>query len=171
MAGRIVLFGGPAGAGKSTLARAWCATRPRATLIELDDVRSLIVSGLADPQEPGDLQEEQYALSVGATCTLARTFASEGYDAAVADVVEPTAFEQCWRPQLEGCDWQLIILLPSLEETLARSASRQKRVLERHTREQHRRTSEWPEDLQIDTTRLSVEGSLELVQEMLTTGR
>lgn len=47
--GRMVMFTGPAGAGKSTLARAWCATRPRAVDVELDEMRHLIVSCLADP--------------------------------------------------------------------------------------------------------------------------
>jgi adenylate kinase family enzyme len=55
----MVLFTGPAGAGKSTLARAWCATRPRTVHVELDEVRHLIVSGLADPRVPGPLQAEQ----------------------------------------------------------------------------------------------------------------
>jgi ribosomal protein S18 acetylase RimI-like enzyme len=34
--GRMIMFAGPAGAGKSSLARAWCATRPRAVHVELD---------------------------------------------------------------------------------------------------------------------------------------
>ena len=37
----LVPFGGPAGAGKSTLARTWCAARERAVHIELDAVREV----------------------------------------------------------------------------------------------------------------------------------
>jgi ABC-type transport system involved in cytochrome bd biosynthesis fused ATPase/permease subunit len=76
--GMIALFGGPAGAGKSTLARAWCATRPQAAHIELDEIRHPIISGRADPQETSELQEAQYRLSVEATCALARAFANGG---------------------------------------------------------------------------------------------
>ena len=47
---RLVLFGGPAGSGKSTLAKAWCATRERSAHIQLDEIRSLILAGYADPQ-------------------------------------------------------------------------------------------------------------------------
>jgi len=73
-------------------------------MIELDDVRNLIISGLADPQQPGDVQEEQYAVSVGAACALARPFTRAGYDVAIDDVLEPAAFERHWRPLLKDCD-------------------------------------------------------------------
>ena len=71
--GRIVLLGGPAGAGKSTLAAAWCATRLRAVHIELDAVRNLIVSGGVDPQGDSPLADEQYSLCAFACCRLAST--------------------------------------------------------------------------------------------------
>jgi predicted kinase len=70
--GIVVLLGGPAGAGKSTLARAWCATRAQAAHVELEEIRHLIISGRADPQGPGELQAAQYQLGVEATCALAR---------------------------------------------------------------------------------------------------
>jgi chloramphenicol 3-O-phosphotransferase len=165
--GTVVLFGGPAGAGKSTLARAWCATRAQAAHIELDEIRHLIVNGLVDPQESGDLQAAQYALSVKATCTLARTFASGGCDVAIDDVFEPDALEHYWRPQLDGLQWRLIVLLPSLDATLARSRQREKQVREEHTQMQHSRCSTWDEAVRIDTTGLDVEKSLELVLDRL----
>ena len=55
----MVMFAGPTGAGKSTLAKAWCTTRSRAVHVELVEVRHLIVSGRADPQEPGPLQSRE----------------------------------------------------------------------------------------------------------------
>ena len=88
------MFTGPAGAGKSTLARAWCATRPRAVHVELDEVRHLIVSGLAEPQDAGALQAEQYGTSVAACCALAREFVAAGYDVADDDAVDPETFER-----------------------------------------------------------------------------
>jgi predicted kinase len=159
----LILFGGPAGAGKSTLARAWCATRQRAAHIELDEVRGLIVAGRADPQQPGSLQGEQYALSVRACCALARTFLEEGYDVALDDVLEPAAFERYWRPLLDGVDWRLVVVLPALEEVLRRSRLRAKRVLDEHSRAQHAACSAWPADVRIDTTELTLDESLVLV--------
>jgi chloramphenicol 3-O-phosphotransferase len=168
--GTVVLFGGPAGAGKSTLARAWCGSRPQAAHLELDEIRQLIVSGLADPQESGDRQEAQYRLSVEATCSLARAFADGGCDVAIDDVLEPDAFETYWRPQLEGTRWQLVIVLPSLDETLARSAGREKRVKEEHTRAQYARSLDWDINTRIDTTGLSPEQSIALLLDRIREG-
>ena len=159
----LVLFGGPAGAGKSTLARAWCATRERAVHVELDAVRELIVAGRADPQRPTALQGEQYVHSVDATSALARSFLGAGYDVAVNDALEPAPFEAYWRPRIADLDWRIVVVLPSLAETLARSAGRAKRVMEVHTRAQHAASAAWPVDYRVDTTGLSVEDSLRRV--------
>jgi chloramphenicol 3-O-phosphotransferase len=125
----------------------------------------LIVQGLADPQSSSRLQAEQYALGVAAACALAREFAAGGYDVAIDDVLEPEAFERHWRPRLDGLTWNVVIVLPSLEETLARSRARRKRVLEEHTTSQHAACSRWPPADRIDTTHLTVEESLRLLQE------
>jgi N-acetylglutamate synthase-like GNAT family acetyltransferase/chloramphenicol 3-O-phosphotransferase len=163
----LVLFGGPAGAGKSTLAAAWCATRSRAAHVELDAVRQLIVAGRADPQEGGSVQSAQYALSVRACCALARAFDADGYDVAVDDVLEPAAFEREWRPALAGLEWRLVVLLPRLEEVLARSSGRAKRVREEHSRAQHATCGAWAGEHRIDTTGLSVDESLALLRRRL----
>lgn len=169
--GSVALFGGPAGAGKSTLARAWCATRPQAAHVQLDQIRHLIVSGRADPQEVSELQAAQYRLSVQATCALARAFADGGCDVAIDDVFEPEAFERDWQPQLNDLDWKLVVVFPSVDETLARSARREKRVAEHHTRTQHARCAAWEEAVRIDTTGLDVEQSLALVRDRLCADR
>jgi predicted kinase len=129
----LLLVGGPAGAGKSTVATAWCHTRQRAVRIDLDEVRDLIIAGQADPQVLIPLQVEQYELSVRACVALARVFLPAGYDVALETVFEPEDFSQRWRPLLAGLAWHLVILRPSLPVTLARSRARAKRVLEEHT--------------------------------------
>jgi GNAT superfamily N-acetyltransferase/chloramphenicol 3-O-phosphotransferase len=163
----LVLFGGPAGAGKSTLARAWCAIRPRAAHVELDIVRATLVSGLANPQDGGSAQSEQYALAVRACCALARVWLDGGFDVAIDDVLEPGAFERYWRPALAGLDWRLVVVLPQLETVLERSRTREKRVREEHTRAQHAACSAWPPELRVDTSALSVEQSLAAAERVL----
>lgn len=164
---QLVLFGGPAGAGKSTLARAWCATRERAVHVELDAVRELIVAGRADPQRPTPLQSEQCVVSVDATCALARSLLAGGYDVAVDDTLEPAPFAAYWRPRIKGLTWKVVIVLPSLPETLARSGSRAKRVLEAHTRAQHASSVVWPAHYRVDSTGCTPEESLPLVQAII----
>lgn len=166
----VVLFGGPAGAGKSTLAAAWCATRERAAHIQLDIVREMIVSGRADPQEPGTLQSEQYELSVRACCDLARSYAAAGFDVAVDDVLPPQAFEALWRPALDGLDWRVVVVTPRLDETLTRARSRGKRVAEAIIREQHEASLRWPDHIRVDTTGLGITESLALVETALEAG-
>jgi chloramphenicol 3-O-phosphotransferase len=158
--GIVLLLGGPAGAGKSTLARAWCTTRARAVHVELDQVRSLIVQGLADPQVAGGAQEEQYRVSVRASCDLARSFALAGYDVAIDDVLQPDRFDTAWRPHLNGLDWRVAIVYPRLDATLARSRGRSKPVAEHHTIAQHTATSDWEESVMLDTTGLTVPESV-----------
>jgi chloramphenicol 3-O-phosphotransferase len=102
-----------------------------------------------------------------ATCAVARAFARGGCDVVVDDVLDPDAFERYWRPQLEGLPWKLIVVVPSLEETLRRSAVREKRVREEHTRAQHERCSTWNEAVRIDTTDLDIDQSLALVIDRL----
>jgi len=161
----LALFGGPAGAGKTTLAAAWCETRDWSVHVQLDEVRSLIVGGYADPQAGGSVAERQYSASVAACCVLARAFLSEGYDAAIDDVFEPEVFEREWKQLLMDLPFRLVVLLPTLEETLRRSASRAKRVKAEITRIQHAACTAWPVEIRFDTTGQDVDSSLAVVRE------
>lgn len=153
----IALFGGAAGAGKTTVARGWCRTRPKAVHIELDAVRDLIIAGRVDPQSVSRGQARQYAESVRACCTLARSFAEDGYDVAVDDVLDPPSVAGIWKPALEGYDAGLVILHPALAVVLARASGRDKRVAEHHIRSQHAAMRLWPAELCVDSGKLSVE--------------
>jgi chloramphenicol 3-O-phosphotransferase len=125
------------------------------------------VAGRAEPQQHGQFQAEQYALSVSACVNLARTFLAAGYDVAIDDVLTPDAFARDWQPLLEGLDWRVVIVLPTLVETLRRSRGRTKRVFEQHTVSQHRASEGWPASQRVDTTGLTVSQSLELARACL----
>jgi hypothetical protein len=55
--------------------------------------------------------------------------------------------------------WKLVIISPSLDETLARSSKRDKTVLKEHTRTQHARWAEWDAVRRINPTGLNLEQS------------
>ena len=168
--GLLVFFFGPAGAGKSTLAAAWCETRQYAVQIQLDEIRSLIVSGLADPQGDLPLVSEQYETAAEACCALARVFLAAGYDVAVDDVGSPGGFERDWRPHLHGIRWRLVVMRPDVETVLSRNQGRAKDVRPDIVRQQHVDAGAWPEAITVDTTGLSVPKSLQLVLGVLERG-
>ena len=147
----IVLFGGAAGVGKTTVARLWCESRVRSVHIQLDDIRDLIVSSLTDPQVPTAEQSAQYSHSVAACTALARSFARAGYDVAVDDIFEPKPTRELWLPQLRGFDVRFVALHPPLDVARSRAVTRQKRVLEQHIRAQHASMSAWPPLHRVDS--------------------
>lgn len=167
MTGQLLLLAGPAGAGKSTLAQAWCVARPVAAHVQLDSVRELIVSGLVDPREadrPG--QAEQWQTSVRATCALAVSFVGSGVDVVVDDALEPQA-AALWSPLLRGLPAHLVVVLPDLETVLERGRARAKQVPEHIVRRQHEQCSAWPATRILDTTGQTVAQSLAALLRLL----
>jgi predicted kinase len=166
MVGQLLLLTGPAGSGKSTVARVWASKRARGVHIQLDEIRSLIVGGYADPQADGRVQTEQYEVSVLASIALAKQFINHGYDVALCDVFPPALFERLWRPHLEDVEWRVVVLLPTLDETITRATKRTKHVREDIIRDQHAAMTSWNNGRIIDTTTMTVEEALVAVQRL-----
>jgi chloramphenicol 3-O-phosphotransferase len=105
---------------------------------------------------------------VKACCKLAREFVAEGFDVAIDDVLYPgTAFDESWRRELDGLDWRMVIVQPSLEETLRRSAAREKHVPPSLTEEQHKAIRDWPDWVRVDTTDQAVDESLSVIERVI----
>ncbi|QGV81622.1 Pro-rich N-terminal domain-containing protein [Streptomyces ficellus] len=123
-----VLLIGPAGAGKTTVARYWAANRPVPTAhISLDDVREWVCSGFADPQSGwNDQSEAQYRLARRTCGFAARNFLANGISCILDDAVFPD------RPVVGLGGWKRhvgpgllpVVLLPGLEIVLERNAER-----------------------------------------------
>jgi chloramphenicol 3-O-phosphotransferase len=166
----VLLLAGPAGAGKSTLARAWCHTRLVAAHVQLDTVRNLLVQGLVDPRAVGELrQAEQWQASVSATCALVRSFAKSGIDVAVDDVMLPADVEDVWQPMLNGLLTHLVVVLPSLEEALARGRIRDKQRPRAPRCLPARRVRALAPSAQLDTTGQTVGESVNALLERMST--
>ncbi|WP_371516197.1 AAA family ATPase [Kitasatospora sp. NBC_01300] len=123
-----VLLIGPAGAGKTTVARYWAERRPSPTAhISLDDVREWVQSGFANPQSGwNNASEAQYRLA-RRTCGFAcRNYLANGISCIIDDAVFPD------RPAIGLGGWKRhigpgmipVVLLPSLDSVLHRNARR-----------------------------------------------
>ncbi|MBD0695910.1 hypothetical protein BG452_22050 [Streptomyces sp. CBMA123] len=123
-----VLLIGPAGAGKTTVARYWAERRATPTAhISLDDVREWVQSGFANPQAGwNNASEAQYRLA-RRTCGFAcRNYLANGISCIIDDAVFPD------RPAIGLGGWKRhigpgmipVVLLPSLDSVLRRNARR-----------------------------------------------
>ncbi|NLU66356.1 AAA family ATPase [Streptomyces sp. HNM0574] len=123
-----VLLIGPAGAGKTTVARHWAGRRAVPTAhISLDDVREWVRSGFADPQTGwNEHSEAQYRLARRTCGFAARNFLANNISCVLDDAVFPD------RPVIGLGGWKRhvgpglipVVLLPGLEVVLERNAER-----------------------------------------------
>ena len=123
-----VLLIGPAGAGKTSVARYWADHRAEPTAhISLDDVREWVRSGFADPQAGwNDQCEAQYRLARRTCGFAARNHLANGISCVIDDAVFPD------RPAIGLGGWKRhvgpgllpVVLLPGLDVVLARNAER-----------------------------------------------
>ena len=81
----LLLTGGPA-AGKSATSRQLAATLQCAAVINVDDIRHLVVAGHAAPWD-GDEGRRQQRIGIENACDLARRFTSASIDVVLSDVL------------------------------------------------------------------------------------
>ncbi|MGW7440492.1 AAA family ATPase [Streptomyces sp. NPDC054849] len=170
-----VLLIGPAGAGKTTVARHWAGSRPVATAhISLDDVREWVCSGFADPQAGwNEHSEAQYRLARRTCGFAARNYLANGISCILDDAVFPD------RPVVGLGGWKRhvgptllpVVLLPGLEIVLERNAARSgnRRLSDEEVARIHGRMAGWyGSGLPIiDNSHLDVEGTARALDEVL----
>ncbi|WP_371272933.1 AAA family ATPase, partial [Streptomyces albidoflavus] len=144
-----VLLIGPAGAGKTTVARLWAEQRRVPTAhISLDDVREWVRSGFADPQAGwNDHSEAQYRLARRTCGFSARNFLANGISCILDDAVFPD------RPVIGLGGWKRhvgpgllpVVLLPGLEIVLERNSQRHgnRRLSDEEVARIHGRMAGW----------------------------
>ncbi|WP_438947794.1 AAA family ATPase, partial [Streptomyces triticisoli] len=144
-----VLLIGPAGAGKTSVAKYWADHRRVPTAhISLDDVREWVRSGFADPQSGwNDNSEAQYRLARRTCGFAARNFLANGISCILDDAVFPD------RPVVGLGGWKRhvgpgllpIVLLPGLDVVLERNAERtgNRRLTDEEVARIHGRMAGW----------------------------
>ncbi|MFF8816244.1 Pro-rich N-terminal domain-containing protein [Streptomyces pactum] len=144
-----VLLIGPAGAGKTTVARHWADRRRVPTAhISLDDVREWVRSGFANPQSGwNDNSEAQYRLARRTCGFAARNFLANGISCILDDAVFPD------RPVVGLGGWKRhvgpgllpVVILPGLEIVLERNAKRSgnRRLSDEEVARIHGRMAGW----------------------------
>ncbi|MFZ3556149.1 Pro-rich N-terminal domain-containing protein [Streptomyces sp. BH055] len=170
-----VLLIGPAGAGKTSVARHWAESRRVPTAhISLDDVREWVRSGFADPQSGwNDNSEAQYRLARRTCGFAARNFLANGISCILDDAVFPD------RPVVGLGGWKRhvgpgllpVVLLPGLEIVLERNSRRSgnRRLTDEEVARIHGRMAGWyGSGLPIiDNSQLDVPGTAQVLDEVL----
>lgn len=128
--GRIVMFTGPAAAGKTTVAEAWSASRAVPTAyFDHDQARFLVragyISRTAAHATPAlrEQADRQWLLAAAVCESMAATYTAWGVDFALSAFRPPGRWQGCWE-RLDTMELYIVVLLPALEVLLARDAQR-----------------------------------------------
>lgn len=130
-AGLFVIVGSPA-AGKSTASKALAAGFDRSVHIPVDDIRDMVVGGLALPNDEhwGNDLVEQVRLARQSTLLAADRYRASGFAVVIDDFLDPLLLDEY--VELEDLDGVVrVILRPSVEAARRRNRERAKTEAER----------------------------------------
>ena len=160
----MFLVSGPPAAGKTTFCAALLARFARGVHLPVDDVRSWVVSGMADSVPWTEETERQFQVAEAAVLAVASSYRDAGFAVAVDHCRNPARLDVAFAPLAP----HRVLLLPDLATNLARSHSRTNKSFDPRLLDE---TIAWTnaaygEDLaegwvRIDNSRMGVEESVE----------
>lgn len=160
----ILIITGPPAAGKTVCARRLAERRPRCAMIDVDDIRQLVVAGHAAPWE-GTEGAAQHRLGVENACRLARSLAAYGLAVVLTDVVTD-AVRPVYAELLPGA--VLVHLRISAAEAGRRSDSRVRHLAELESRRlwQEDRDTRHPGAHELAVDGLTIAGQVEALEDL-----
>jgi chloramphenicol 3-O-phosphotransferase len=121
----MFVISGTPGSGKTSVSKALMGRFARGVHVPVDDLREWVVSGIAHPV-PTWTQEttRQFALARGNAVRVALAYAEAGFAVAIDDVISAESFHADYAPCFGSLNPHRVVLRPSLEVALHRSATR-----------------------------------------------
>lgn len=120
----IYLIIGPPAVGKSTTSRALAACFPRSIHIPVDDLRNMVVNGLALPAaEWGDELTRQVTLARNAVIAMALAYRQAGFTVVIDDFWDPN-HRTDYRHLLDQTQVHKVVLFPDQTEAHQRNFNR-----------------------------------------------
>lgn len=173
MTGPVFVISGVPGTGKSSVSAALVQRFPRGIHIPIDQIRSWVLSGYADPTRPwNDETESQFWIARKGAARMARSYSEASFAVAIDDVLWPNEVEEIFAPVLGDRPLHRIFLYASLEVTLSRNATRTNKnfdtaALDETIRMLHARVdlspNRWPGWLLLDTSTLTLEQTVDAI--------
>jgi thymidylate kinase len=115
----ICLITGPAGAGKTSVSKALSKKLERSVVINVDELRHMIIGGYIKPWPWNEEVKVQTSLGVKNACMLANNFFESGFNVIIDDVIGKTFFK-LYSEFLSNKPVKIFLLLPTLEALLKR---------------------------------------------------
>jgi ADP-ribose pyrophosphatase YjhB (NUDIX family) len=175
----VIIVTGPAGAGKTSVARELCRRFARSAHVEVDRLRDMIRSGYESPVpgENGRLSEAAFQIELAQrnAAALARNFTREQFTTVIDDVLETEDDLNRYIEALgPSADIRFLTLLPDAETLAQRDAGRPPAERIGARSEDLRRifvTGGETRGLRLNTSALGVEASVDMILERLEEAR
>jgi chloramphenicol 3-O-phosphotransferase len=171
----IFLITGTPGSGKSSVARALLQCFEFGLHLPVDDLREMVVSGIAHPvptwtEETG----RQFRLARESAATTANLYANSGFAVVIDDVISSEDVSSIFEPVFAEFDFHKVLLQPRLEVALERNRTRTNKDFDPSFLEEPiRQIYAWmsaqdlPNDwLRIDSSDLSLEQTVDVILEL-----
>ena len=160
---RPLLLTGPPAVGTSSVARALAEQRPRSALVEVDDLRRMVLSGAVAAWASAE-GERQTCLAARNACALMTSFTEAGFDVIATDVLLGDA----GAVYASAVPRPLVVRLTvSQDEALRRAATRPVHLTDQEFQHLHllERAAE-SADAEVETTLLSLQQLTVVVAEL-----